>query len=639
MPRQQPLDAQTLSPAIQAAIANVDPNVVNAVISVAQSLGVDPNLALATMMVESGGNPRAVGDGGTSFGLFQLHQGGELGSLTPQQAMDPATNARVSLSIFANVMSAHPNINPGTLAALAQRPADAQGYANKVNQVLGGQGGVVPSTGGGVPDPGVQTAQTQAGGTGLVWPFGTEASSQFERVDQGWDLQSTAGAPVYAIAAGTIGKANADPGGFGNDYPFETLAAAPQGAPSNTVYYGHIHVIPSLIGQQVQAGQVIGYTNTTQGQNGSAAPPGWLEIGFAEPGTGAPVQRGAEGSSTGAGQAMKSLLLGASVPAGTDAATGGPAPGAGSSTAGGPPTWNGQPLTMADVPSVDAYIRANWPSFAWLLTIPEVKQQLEQGAVKGWDTDRTMAGIEQTQWWQTTSNAYRQYAADKAQNPGDYTFTTPGSKASQQYAHIIDLATKAGVNLTPAQAQQLATNSLMYGWTDEQTQAAVGAAVNPSTGANAQSVMQQVNGAAGEQFQKLSPQVAASWAQNIAGGTQTLDQLKAQMASDAASKWTGYGPQLQQGMTMNQLTNGLRQNAATTMEVDPTTVDFVNNPMYSKVLDYVPANSPNGVHRVMTQSEMDAYLKSQSQWDTTQQARDQSAALATTLTQAFGKMG
>jgi hypothetical protein len=44
---------------------------------------------------ESGGNTNATGDGGTSFGLFQLHRGGLLGNLTPEQARDPLTAARV----------------------------------------------------------------------------------------------------------------------------------------------------------------------------------------------------------------------------------------------------------------------------------------------------------------------------------------------------------------------------------------------------------------------------------------------------------------------------------------------------------------------------------------------------------------
>lgn len=101
---------------------------------IATSLGVDPNLALATMKVESGGNPTAVGDGGTSFGLFQLHEGGELGSMTAQQAFNPATNAQTALSQFAAVQAANPTLtDPGSIAAAAQRPANPGGYAAEVN--------------------------------------------------------------------------------------------------------------------------------------------------------------------------------------------------------------------------------------------------------------------------------------------------------------------------------------------------------------------------------------------------------------------------------------------------------------------------------------------------------------------------
>lgn len=75
------------------------------------------------------------------------------------------------------------------------------------------------------------------------------------------------------------------------------------------------------------------------------------------------------------------------------------------------------------------------------------------------------------------------------------------------------------------------------------------------------------------------------------------------------------------------------------MEVDPTQVDFLNNPFYSKILDFVPPDSPNGVHRMMTLSEMDQYLKGSDQWDHTQQARDQAANLTQTIAQTFGKVG
>lgn len=111
-------------------------SVADIITEVARSLGVPADLAIATAQVESGLDPNAVGDSGTSFGLFQLHQGGELGSLTPQQAFDPRTNAQVALSEFAQVQQQHPGADPGWIAAWSQRPADPSGYASKVDAAL-----------------------------------------------------------------------------------------------------------------------------------------------------------------------------------------------------------------------------------------------------------------------------------------------------------------------------------------------------------------------------------------------------------------------------------------------------------------------------------------------------------------------
>ncbi|HSX36567.1 MAG TPA: M23 family metallopeptidase [Patescibacteria group bacterium] len=162
------------------------------------------------------------------------------------------------------------------------------------------------------------SSSTSSSGTtnGLVWPFATKDSSQYNRIDQGWDIQDKAGAPVYAIACGTLNTYNPDPGGFGNDYPVEHLDSS-IGGPSDWVYYGHVHIIPSLRGQHVSAGQLIAYANTTDPQNGSNAPPGWLEIGFAQPNTDAPVDSAtAESVVTQSGQKMHDTLISATPGAG-----------------------------------------------------------------------------------------------------------------------------------------------------------------------------------------------------------------------------------------------------------------------------------------------------------------------------------
>lgn len=107
-----------------------------AIVAQAEANGVDPRLALSDAQQESGLNPTAVGDQGTSFGLFQLHEGGELGSLSPTQAFNPSTNASVALSVMGQVIQANPNISdPGTIAAMAERPADQASYAKSVDAI------------------------------------------------------------------------------------------------------------------------------------------------------------------------------------------------------------------------------------------------------------------------------------------------------------------------------------------------------------------------------------------------------------------------------------------------------------------------------------------------------------------------
>lgn len=109
------------------------------VAQVARERGVDPAVAVAMMLVESGGRATAVGDGGTSFGLFQLHEGGILtaAGLTKEQAFDPRTNANVALKSYRHEWSkGHERRTPGEIAAASQRPADPVGYAAKVNAAM-----------------------------------------------------------------------------------------------------------------------------------------------------------------------------------------------------------------------------------------------------------------------------------------------------------------------------------------------------------------------------------------------------------------------------------------------------------------------------------------------------------------------
>jgi hypothetical protein len=92
---------------------------------------------IAGARVESGLNPNAVGDGGTSYGLYQMHVGGA-GGRTHQEArryLDPTTAIRNRARYVKER-----NITDGAGFAALQRPADPTGYAAKVNAALRGTG-------------------------------------------------------------------------------------------------------------------------------------------------------------------------------------------------------------------------------------------------------------------------------------------------------------------------------------------------------------------------------------------------------------------------------------------------------------------------------------------------------------------
>lgn len=309
----------------------------------------------------------------------------------------------------------------------------------------------------------------------------------------------------------------------------------------------------------------------------------------------------------------------------------------GSQAAGGPPP-------LSDINALDDYIKENFPADSWILSIPDIRTTLESAVAAGDDPGQIQALLQETPWWKTTSQNMQEYDALQATSPAELNFNTPGSQASQHLSDVMKAASTAGVTLSASSAQQFALDIMKYGWDANQLNAAIGATVYyTGTGATAKTdagaLITQLQSAASQYLLAPTDPVIQSYAQNIASGTQTIDQFDAYLKQQASLKWTGMAGQIQQGYTPNQIVDSLRTNAAQTMEVDPSSINFVTDPTYSKILDYVPPNSPNGVHRIMTQSEMDQYLKATPQWGSTQQSRDQVGTLVSSMLQTLGKVG
>jgi len=87
---------------------SVSPTVFNDINPIAQQAGVPTSVWEIIAQQESGFNPSAIGDNGTSFGIFQLHKGGQLPAQydsNPQAVLDPTLNATIAMPDIAKAWS------------------------------------------------------------------------------------------------------------------------------------------------------------------------------------------------------------------------------------------------------------------------------------------------------------------------------------------------------------------------------------------------------------------------------------------------------------------------------------------------------------------------------------------------------
>lgn len=121
--------------------------IIEAIQSAAQQYHVNPALMVADARVESGLNPGAVGDNGSSFGLYQNHVGGAGGATqaSARRFLDWRTSINDAARRFHGAQTAEDIYR-------AQRPADHAGYVAKLKAAMGGRAQLnAPVAGGGIP--------------------------------------------------------------------------------------------------------------------------------------------------------------------------------------------------------------------------------------------------------------------------------------------------------------------------------------------------------------------------------------------------------------------------------------------------------------------------------------------------------
>jgi hypothetical protein len=123
--------------------------------------------------------------------------------------------------------------------------------------------------------------------------------------------------------------------------------------------------------------------------------------------------------------------------------------------------------------------------------------------------------------------------------------------------------------------------------------------------------------------------------QNVLTGGMVQGDVERQQRELAKTKYGHLSNLIEQGFTLEDIADSYKTQAAKILERDPNSIDMSQG-AYSTAFDF----GEEGKKRMMSTSEWERKLRSDATfgWDKTQNARDEARALASSISQAFGRV-
>lgn len=287
-------------------------------------------------------------------------------------------------------------------------------------------------------------------------------------------------------------------------------------------------------------------------------------------------------------------------------------------------------------PALQQYIQQTYGYIgAYLLQVPELLPILVSAGLENWDQAQFDGAVVQTKWWQSTSQAQRNFQEIQATDPG---------QAAQQIAQMQDTilgeAQSLGVTVPADQLKNMAQMAVAFGWSSDviqQTLRAGGASssASPQFGASA-TFADQATQLAGEYNINLSPAQMQAYVDQSVKGTLTADGLQQEFMKQAAQQNPWMASSIAMGVTPSQYLSSYSSAAGTTLGIDPSDVNWTD-PKWNQAL--LQTNAQGQQTPVSVGQFQQNLMKNPAYgYQNTQGARDQAFAAAQQVLSTFGKV-
>lgn len=255
---------------------------------------------------------------------------------------------------------------------------------------------------------------------------------------------------------------------------------------------------------------------------------------------------------------------------------------------------------------------------AFIMNDPELGNLYSEAVAGNYSQDRFIAALQGTNWWQTHSDAVRKNLATKATDPATFNKTLTDTKAQ-----IEQLAAKLGVPLTSSSLDNVASTAVIFGYDQSQIQAMLGSYLkdiqNGFFGGYAGQVQLAIREYAADMGIPLGNTFVNQNTQQIVAGTNSLNAIRAQIATQAAAAFPAFADQINKGMTVGQIAMPYATTLSQVLEQNPNSVDLFN-PLLRQALQY--KDPKTGAPAVKQVYDYERDLRQNPLWFKTNNARE-----------------
>jgi transglycosylase-like protein with SLT domain len=302
---------------------------------------------------------------------------------------------------------------------------------------------------------------------------------------------------------------------------------------------------------------------------------------------------------------------------------------------------SGVSLANSNVPAVPgvqpylslAALQQQDPLVAALVTnVPELQAIFQKAVANGWNTDRFISAVQNSNWWATHSDTARQAFATMYSDPATWQKNITNLQAT-----LTNLAAQLGANIGPHDLQNLAVDAIMNGYADNQQMIAqkflryITPVSGLHYGGEAGSTEVALRQAMNQMGVWLPEKTLDNNVQQITAGLSDQNSVIAQLRTQAAAKYPAYSQLINTGTSVSDIADPYIQQAQNLLEEGPGQVN-IQSPMIQKALQFTQDGKP----APLPLNTWESQVRQDPRWQQTDNARDTVMTTAHKILQDFG---